>query len=66
MRASIEAMFRDYKSGGYNLEGSKTNIDGIIVKSIILNALGLVSRPLYLFTQFFTEKLLYHRIFVQE
>ena len=25
-RAAIEAMFRDYKSGGYNLEGSKANI----------------------------------------
>ena len=25
-RAGIEAMFRDYKSGGYNLEGSKANI----------------------------------------
>lgn len=24
-RAGIEAMFRDYKSGGYNLEGSKAN-----------------------------------------
>ncbi len=26
MRMGIEAMFRDYKSGGYNLEGSKANI----------------------------------------
>ncbi len=26
MRGGIEAMFRDYKSGGYNLEGSKANI----------------------------------------
>ena len=25
-RAGIEAMFRDYKSGGYNLEGSKANV----------------------------------------
>jgi len=25
MRGGIEAMFRDYKSGGYNLEGSKAN-----------------------------------------
>ena len=25
-RAGIEAMFRDYKTGGYNLEGSKANI----------------------------------------
>ena len=29
---------------------------GIIVKSIILNALGFVSRPLYLFPQFFSDK----------
>lgn len=26
IRGGIEAMFRDYKSGGYNLEGSKANI----------------------------------------
>ena len=25
-RAGIESMFRDYKSGGYNLEGSKANL----------------------------------------
>jgi hypothetical protein len=25
-RAGIEAMFRDYKSGGYKLEGSKANV----------------------------------------
>ena len=29
---------------------------GIIVKSIILNAMGFVSRPLYLFPQFFNDK----------
>ena len=33
---------------------------GIIVKSIILNALGFVSRPLYLFTQFFKDKATEH------
>jgi len=34
--------------------------NGIIVKSIILNALGFVSRPLYLFTQFFDDKATEH------
>ncbi len=34
--------------------------NGIIVKSIILNALGFVSRPLYLFTQFFNDKATEH------
>ena len=33
---------------------------GIIVKSIILNALGFVSRPLYLFSQFFNDKATEH------
>ena len=33
---------------------------GIIVKSIILNALGFVSRPLYLFPQFFNDKATEH------
>ena len=33
---------------------------GIIVKSIILNALGFVSRPLYLFPQFFQDKATEH------
>ena len=31
---------------------------GIIVKGIILNAMGFVSRPLYLFPQFFNNKAL--------
>jgi transposase len=34
--------------------------NGIIVKSIILNALGFISRPLYLFTQFFNDKATEH------
>lgn len=34
--------------------------NGIIVKSIILNALGFVSRPLYLFPQFFNDKATEH------
>ena len=34
--------------------------NGIIVKSIILNALGFVSRPLYLFSQFFNDKATEH------
>lgn len=29
---------------------------GIIIKAIILNGLGFVSRPLYLFPQFFEDK----------
>ena len=29
---------------------------GIIIKAIILNGLGFVSRPLYLFPQFFSDK----------
>ena len=33
---------------------------GIIVESIILNAMGFVSRPLYLFPQFFTDKATEH------
>ena len=32
----------------------------IIVKSIILNAMGFVSRPLYLFPQFFNDKATEH------
>ena len=33
---------------------------GIIVKSIILNTMGFVSRPLYLFPQFFKDKATEH------
>ena len=33
---------------------------GIIVKSLILNAMGFVSRPLYLFPQFFNDKATEH------
>ena len=33
---------------------------GLIVKSIILNAMGFVSRPLYLFPQFFDDKATEH------
>ncbi len=33
---------------------------GIIVKSIILNAMGFVSRPLYLFPQFLNDKATEH------
>ncbi len=33
---------------------------GLIVKSIILNAMGFVSRPLYLFPQFFNDKATEH------
>ncbi len=33
---------------------------GIIVKSIISNAMGFVSRPLYLFPQFFNDKATEH------
>ena len=29
-RSGIEAMFRDCKSGGYNLEGTKTSIERLI------------------------------------
>ena len=33
---------------------------GQIVKAIILNGLGFVSRPLYLFSQFFEDKAIEH------
>ncbi len=33
---------------------------GLIVKAIILNGLGFVSRPLYLFPQFFQDKATEH------
>ncbi len=33
---------------------------GLIVKSVILNAMGFVSRPLYLFPQFFNDKATEH------
>ncbi len=33
---------------------------GLIVKSIILNAMGFISRPLYLFPQFFEDKATEH------
>ncbi len=33
---------------------------GEVVKAIILNALGFVSRPLYLFSQFFEDKAIEH------
>ena len=37
----IEAMFKDCKTGGYNLEGSKANVQGLtnlilLTKSLIL------------------------------
>ena len=41
-RAGIEAMFRDYKSGGYNLEGSKANIIRL-TNLILLIALAYTS-----------------------
>ena len=33
---------------------------GVVVKAIILNGLGFVSRPLYLFPQFFSDKATEH------
>jgi len=33
---------------------------GIIIKSIILNAMGFLSSPLYLFSQFFNDKATEH------
>ena len=41
-RAGIEAMFRDYKSGGYNLEGSKANIVRL-TNLILLIAIAYIS-----------------------
>jgi transposase len=41
------------KSGVDNRE--KIGI-GQVIKAVILNGLGIVSRPLYLFSQFFEEK----------
>ena len=36
---------------------SRENIaSGILVKAILINGLGFVSRPLYLFSQFFDDK----------
>ncbi len=45
MRASIEAMFRDYKSGGYNLEGSKANIVRL-TNLILLISIAYISASL--------------------
>ena len=33
---------------------------GVVVKAIILNGLGFVSKPLYLFSQFFDDKAIEH------
>ena len=44
-RAGIEAMFRDYKSGGYNLEGSKANILRL-TNLILLIAIAYISASL--------------------
>jgi hypothetical protein len=41
-RFGIEAMFRDCKTGGYNLEGSKANSDRL-VRLILLIALSMTS-----------------------
>jgi hypothetical protein len=41
-RFGIEAMFRDCKTGGYNLEGSKVNSDRL-VRLILLIAISLTS-----------------------
>jgi hypothetical protein len=45
-RFGIEAMFRDCKSGGYNLEGSKANPDRL-VRLIFLMALAMTSAWLH-------------------
>jgi hypothetical protein len=45
MRGGIEAMFRDYKSGGYNLEGSKANIHRL-TNLILLIAIAYTSSAL--------------------
>ncbi|VEP16957.1 transposase [Hyella patelloides LEGE 07179] len=44
-RAGIEAMFRDYKSGGYNLEGSKANLIRL-TNLILLIAIAYTSASL--------------------
>jgi transposase len=44
--------------GSFNSD--KITLIKIIVKSIILNAMGFVSRPLYLFPQFFNDKATEH------
>ena len=41
------------KSGVDNREKITT---GQVIKALILNGLGMVSRPLYLFSQFFEDK----------
>ena len=45
-RFGIEAMFRDCKTGGYNLEGSKANPDRL-VRLIFLIALAMTSAWLH-------------------
>lgn len=45
MRGGIEAMFRDYKSGGYNLEGSKANTHRL-TNLILLIAIAYTSSAL--------------------
>ena len=32
-RMGVEAMFKDCKTGGYNLEGSKANVQGLTNKT---------------------------------
>ncbi len=36
MRGGIEAMFRDYKTGGYNLEGSKANTTRLTILILLI------------------------------
>ena len=54
---------RIYEIGIVETINSKLGIDsrekisaGILVKAILINGLGFVSRPLYLFNQFFDDK----------
>ncbi len=47
---AVEAMFRDYKSGGYNLEGSKANIlrlTNLILLIAIAQHLSLFKRQIF-------------------
>ena len=45
---------------GIGVDPTEEVSPGVIVKAIILNGLGMVSKPLYLFPQFFEDKAVEH------
>lgn len=40
----------------FQVDSREKITSGQVIKALILNGLGMVSRPLYLFTQFFKKK----------